>query len=262
VSPTFPARLERFAAVDSTQTVVRRWLDAGAPEVAVAVADVQTGGRGRLDRSWTAPTGAALLVSVGFRPTGLVGRHAWRLGAIVSLAMLDAAEEVAGLREGRLHLKWPNDVVALGDLGELRKVAGVLGESIVGVDGAVESAVVGIGVNADWAETDFPVELAPSMTSLREVSGGRPIDREALLDAFLARIEPRYEALRAGRFDAGAWSTRQVTTGRQVEVLVGPAVVLGLASGVDPESGALRLDIDGREVAVDSGDVTSCRVSG
>ena len=60
------------------------------------------------------------------------------------------------------------------------------------------------------------------MTSLREVSGGRPIDREALLDGFLARLETRLEALRGGRFDVAGWAERQVTTGRIVR-LEGPA---------------------------------------
>lgn len=260
MSPSFPARLERFTSVDSTQTVVRRWLETGTPEVAVAVADVQAAGRGRLDRTWTAPPGTALLCSCGFRPDGLEGRHAWRLGAIVSLAMLDAAEDVAGLREGRLRLKWPNDLVAVGDDGQPRKVAGVLGETVLGSGGMVESAVVGIGVNADWAAADFPPELAGTMSSLREVAGGRPIDRDQLLDAFLARLEPRYEALRGGRFDAGAWSTRQVTTGRDVEVATGAAILVGRATGVDPESGSLELLADGREVAIGSGDVTRCRL--
>jgi BirA family biotin operon repressor/biotin-[acetyl-CoA-carboxylase] ligase len=272
----FPGRLERFASVDSTQTVVRDWLAAGTPEVAVAVADVQTAGRGRLDRAWTAPAGAALLCSIGFRPRALEARYAWRLGAVVSLAMLDAAEDVAGLREGRLRLKWPNDIVApgsnvatvgagggaSGDKGELRKVAGLLGETVLSAESTVESAVIGVGVNVDWPATDFPPELAGSMSSLREVSGGRPIDRDVLLDAFLARLEPRYEALGAGRFDAGAWSTRQITTGREVEVATGTSRLVGRAVGVDPESGALLLTVDGRQLTIGAGDVTRCRVVG
>jgi BirA family biotin operon repressor/biotin-[acetyl-CoA-carboxylase] ligase len=260
VSSSFPARLERFDAVDSTQTIVRDWLAAGTPEVAVAVADVQTAGRGRLDRTWNAPAGAALLCSIGFRPVDLDSRHAWRLGAIVSLAMLDAAEDAAALREGRIGLKWPNDLVAAGDDGEPRKVAGLLGESVLRADGTVESAVVGIGVNADWAAADFPPELASSMNSLRELSGGRRIDREVLLDGFLARLEPGYEALGAGRFDAAAWSRRQITTGREVEVATEASRIVGLAIGVDLESGALSLVVDGRQLAIGTGDVRRCRV--
>lgn len=260
-SSAFPARLERFATVESTQAVVRAWLDAGAPEVAVAVSDEQTAGRARLDRTWTAPPGAALLCSIGFRPAALTARHAWRLGAVVSLAMLDAAEDVAGLSEGRLQLKWPNDLIAAGDDGELRKVAGVLGESIVGAGGLVDSAVVGIGINADWSASDFPPDLSTSMTSLLELSARRSIDRDALLDGFLARLWPRYQAMLGGRFDVDGWSARQVTTGRVVEVVDGSSVLVGRARGVDPESGALWLLVDGRDVAVDAGDVTRCRIA-
>jgi BirA family biotin operon repressor/biotin-[acetyl-CoA-carboxylase] ligase len=257
----FVAHLERFPEVDSTQRVVRGWLDEGVVEVAVAVADAQTAGRGRQGRSWTAPPGAALLVSAGFRPVDLPLRHAWRLGAVVALAMLDAAEDAAGLRDGTLWLKWPNDLVADGPDGRLLKVAGVLGETAL-ADDRVESAVVGIGVNADWRQRDFPPELAPSMTSLLELSGGRPIDRDALLDGWLARLEPRYEALRAGRFDAGGWSTRQRTTGHRVEVETGGDLVAGIAQGVDPESGSLLVEdrLRGTPRSIGSGEVVRCRI--
>ena len=165
-------------------------------------------------------------------------------------------------RHRQARIDGGSDPDVSGDDAGLRKVAGVLGESVLGADGMVESAVVGIGVNADWAAADFPPDLAGSMTSLREASGGRPIDRDVLLDAFLARLEPRYEALRAGRFDAGAWSTRQVTTGREVEVATGASRLVGRVIGVDPESGALWLVVDGRQLAIGSGDVTRCRVVG
>ncbi len=256
----FIARLERFASVGSTQPIVRGWLDAGTPEVCVAVADEQTQGRGRLGRIWNAPAGAALLVSAGFRPMDLPAPHAWRLGATMALAMLDAAEDVAGLRDATLGLKWPNDIVADGPDGLLRKVAGVLGEAVLDGD-QVDTAVVGIGINADWAAADFPPELATSMASLRELSGGRPIERDTLLDAWLDRLEPRYEALRQGRFDSGAWSTRQRTTGEMVEVDMPDGRVQGRALGVDPEGGSLLIEgRDGATVAIDAGDVTRCRV--
>ena len=78
-----------------------------------------------------------------------------------------------------------------------------------------------------------------------DFGGGRdPVDRDALLEGFLARLEPRYEALRSGRFDAGAWSSRQVTTGLAVEVETGSENVRGVARGVDPESGSLRMEIE------------------
>ncbi len=244
MSGPFIARLERFGSVASTQPIVRAWLEGGEPEVCLAIADEQTQGRGRLGRTWDAPPGVALLVSAGFRPLDLPARHAWRLGATVALAMLDAAEDVAGLRDATLGLKWPNDIVADGPDGLLRKVAGVLGEAVLD-DDRIERAVIGIGVNADWAAADFPAELATSMSSLGELSGGRPIDRDVLLDAWLDRLEPRYESLRAGRFDSGAWSSRQRTTGELVEVDTHDGRVNGRAMGVDPETGSLLLAATG-----------------
>jgi BirA family biotin operon repressor/biotin-[acetyl-CoA-carboxylase] ligase len=256
-TPAFLSRLERFDGVDSTQRIVREWLEAGRAEVAVAVADEQTAGRGRLDRSWQAPPGMGLLLSVGFRPSRFAARHVWRLAAVVSLAMVDAAEAAAGLPDNTLRLKWPNDVVA-ERAGDLAKVAGVLGES-VGATDLIDWAVVGIGINVDWARAEFPAELASTMTSLRELAAGRPVDREHLLEEFLARLEPRYEALRTGTFDAAGWSARQITTGQLVEVDVGGSRVAGRAAGVDPASGALLLD-DG--TLVDSGEVVRCRLTG
>lgn len=255
----FPERMERFASVDSTQRIVREWLDAGTRGVCVAVADEQTAGRGRQGRAWTAPRGAALLVSAGFTLRALRLRHAWRLAALVALAMIDAAEEVAGLPAGALWLKWPNDIVSLGPEGRLLKLAGVLGETVADGD-AVASAVIGIGVNADWAAADFPPDLAPTMTSLRELSGGRAIDREALLQAWLAGLASGTRVLESGVFDAEAWSPRQVTTGRRVEVDLGGSRIEGLATGVDAETGALLLVSDGQRLVIDSGEVVRCRV--
>ena len=98
-SPPFISRQERFASVGSTNDVVRGWLAEATPEVCLAVADEQTAGRGRAGRTWSAPPGRALLLSLGFRPDWLAPEHAWRLAALVSLAMADAAEEAAGLKD-------------------------------------------------------------------------------------------------------------------------------------------------------------------
>ncbi len=275
-APPFLSRLERFARVGSTNDVVRDWLAAGVEEVAVAVADEQATGRGRESRTWTAPSGAALLVSLGFRPAWLAPERTWRLAAIVALAMADAAEDEASLTPGTIRLKWPNDLVVEAAGGgaaalpgaslELMKLAGILGETWgLGTDDP--RAVVGIGVNADWPAAAFPTELAASMTSLREVSGGRPIDREALLDTFLAHLEAGLETLRYDQFDFAGWAERQVTTGHLVR-LEGPAGVNELvrALGVDGSSGALLVEeIDGvssaRERAVLAGEITHLRLS-
>jgi BirA family biotin operon repressor/biotin-[acetyl-CoA-carboxylase] ligase len=235
------ARQERFAVVGSTNDVVRGWLADGNPEVCLAVADEQTAGRGREGRSWVAPPGCALLLSLGFRPNWLAPDRVWRLAATVSLAMADAAEAVAALPDGTIRLKWPNDLVIEGP-GGIGKVAGVLGETD-GLGGPDPRAVIGLGVNTDWPASTFPPDLRGTMTSLREAAGDRPIDDDALLDAFVHRLEDGIEALRDGRFDAQRWSDRQVTTGRAVE-LIAPdgAVETVQAHDVDAGTGALVVE--------------------
>ena len=257
----FLSRVERFARVGSTNDIVRGWLASGTPEICLAAADEQTAGRGRHDRVWQAPAGAALLASIGFRPDWLAPDRAWRLAATVSLAMCDAAEDAAGLPAGSIWLKWPNDLVIevrgphalltgavdaadaaarLGGPLDLRKLAGVLGES-EGLGTPDVRVVVGIGINAGWDPADFPEDLASTMTSLRAASGGRPIDRAALLDGFVERLEGRIEALRAGYFDVATWTGRQATTERLVvlEGYEGYADVPLVAVGVDATTGAL-----------------------
>jgi BirA family biotin operon repressor/biotin-[acetyl-CoA-carboxylase] ligase len=215
------------------------WLRAGTPEVCVAVADEQIAGRGRDGRTWMSPPGAALLLSAGFRPSWLAADAAWRIAAVVSVAMAEACERTVGLVAGTVRLKWPNDLIAELPGRGICKLAGVLGES-EGIGGDDPRVVVGIGVNAGWPRRSFPEALADSMTSLAELGGRDEVDREALAAAFLDGLEPLVEELRRGGFAAGAWLARQLTNGRLVrlERPDGTAETLR-AVGVDPGTGAL-----------------------
>ncbi|MFM8237190.1 MAG: biotin--[acetyl-CoA-carboxylase] ligase [Actinomycetota bacterium] len=183
-----------FATVDSTNRYLLERAAAGAAEGLVAVADEQTAGRGRLGRSWTAPPGAALLVSVLLRPAvPAERRHLVTLAA--ACALLDALDALA-LDPGAVGVKWPNDVV-VGD----RKLAGVLAEA--DARGAV---VVGIGVNVrgDW----FPPDLADTATAVA-------VDRTELLVAWLRAYDRRLDGL-AEVVDAAR--VRSATLGRRVRV--------------------------------------------
>lgn len=259
------SRRERFRSVPSTNDIVRTWLTEGTPEVCLAVADEQTAGRGRFGRAWVAPSGAALLLSLGFRPSYLAPDRAWRLSAVVALAMIDAAEDLAGLPGGMLKLKWPNDIVVEAPDGGLHKVAGLLGES-EGVGTADPLAVIGIGTNVDWPRDQFPAELVDSMTSLRETSRGRPVSAESLLETFLSHLEPRVLGLRDGHFDVAGWHDRQITTGRVVRIDTPDASSQVVrAVGVDGATGALLVaDVeeagDGAERELLVGEVVHVRL--
>ncbi len=260
IEQPFLSRQERFPLVESTNDVVRAWLAEGTPEVCLAVADEQSAGRGRDGRTWQAPGGAALLLSLGFRPAWLAPERTWRLAAAASLAMAEAAEDVTELKTGTIRLKWPNDLIVERDARVL-KLAGVLGETDgLGTDDP--RVVIGIGINADWAAADFPPGLADSMTSLRE-TGGRSIDRTRLLTAFTGRLEAQVEALRNDRFDAAVWAARQLTNDRPVRLERrdgGHEIVI--ARGVDGDTGALVAeDSDGRRRHVLSGEIGHLRLA-
>lgn len=203
-------RVARLAETTSTNTVVAEEARLGAEEGLVVVADYQSAGRGRFDRRWEAPPGTALLFSVLLRP-GLLGARALAPErghlalAAVSLAVAEAAQEVAGVR---LVLKWPNDL--LGPDG--RKVAGVLAEVVQGpaaAGGATKdghAVVVGVGLNVSWA---------PEGASSLEALAGRPVDRDALLSATLAALARLY-----GHWEDVAHRYRALlaTIGREVVV--------------------------------------------
>lgn len=178
VEPLLRGRFGRPYAYLERCESTQRELGADAPEGAVAVAEEQTAGRGRLGRRWLAPARTSILVSVNLRPT-VPSERLPELSLVAGRAAADAIAEVAGIDP---ELKFPNDVLIGG-----RKVAGVLAEAR---DGRV---VLGIGVNVNVARAELPGDVDTPATSLL-VESGRRVDRAHLLAALLERLEGRYDA--------------------------------------------------------------------
>jgi BirA family biotin operon repressor/biotin-[acetyl-CoA-carboxylase] ligase len=214
---------------ESTQTL----LDPSMAEGTVAVADVQTAGRGRLGRTWEAPPRSAVLVSVLLRPSA--DRPLPQLALVAGVAVADALEELTGLS---VQIKWPNDVML-----RRTKVAGILAE-------ARESAVVvGIGVNVNQTREQLPNRGG----SLRTATG-LEWDRDAVLDAVLGTLGTRYEQWRVGGLDAvyDGLGSRDFLRGRSVTV----DDTSGTAELIDRD-GRLRIAVGhGKSVTVESGEVT------
>lgn len=243
-----PSRFEihRFATIDSTNTWVMEQARAGAAEGLVAVAAEQTAGRGRLGRSWIAPPGSSLLMSVLLRPTSLPADKLHLATAAVAMAGADA---VALIAEITPSLKWPNDLL----IGE-RKLAGVLTE----VDGpgpdAAWAVVVGIGINCTWP-TDLPPEISDRAIAANHVTG-RPVHTEDVLDALLENLDARLEE----GWDAVArdYRVRCSTVGREVRVEVADGDFTGMAAEVE-DDGALLVITDAGPRRVVAGDVVHLR---
>jgi BirA family biotin operon repressor/biotin-[acetyl-CoA-carboxylase] ligase len=155
----------------------QRLVDPEAPEGTTVATDLQTQGRGRLGRTWEAPTGTALLFSVLLRPQPPMA--IWpELSLVAGKAVAAALREQSGVAAELGH---PNDVLV-----ETRKLAGVLPEATVG------RVVLGIGVNVNQTAEDLPTETAKPPTSLR-VETGREWPRAPLFAAILLELEQRYD---------------------------------------------------------------------
>ena len=236
--------IHRFATIDSTNTWVMDQARAGAAEGLVAVADEQTAGRGRLGRSWIAPPGASLLMSMLLRPSDLPMDRLHLATAAVAMAGADA---VALIAEITPSLKWPNDLLV-----DDRKLAGVLTE----VDGQDSSlaVVVGIGINCTWPD-ELPDEIADIAIAANHAAG-RPVHREDVLEALLERLEERLDA----GWDAVAreYKSRCTTVGREVRVELADGAFAGTATGID-DDGALVVIADDGPRRVVAGDVVHIR---
>jgi BirA family biotin operon repressor/biotin-[acetyl-CoA-carboxylase] ligase len=180
VVPLLRGRFGRDAYVHAERCAsTQRLLAADAPEGAVAVADEQTQGRGRMGRMWVAPPRTALLLSVVLRPDVA----AERLPTLTVVAA-EAVREVVATLGLDATVKAPNDVLVAG-----RKVAGVLAEAS---DGRV---VLGIGLNVAQTQDELPERPVFPATSLRLELGTAP-SRRTLLVALLAELEDRYDRWR------------------------------------------------------------------
>ena len=219
--------LEVVPRIGSTNAALVTAAAADAPEGAVLVAEHQDAGRGRLDRTWTSPPGAGLTVSLLVRPDVPAARRSW-LPLLTGVALAEAVAAAAGVRAS---LKWPNDLLAPGGA----KLAGILAEA------SGRAVVVGVGLNVSTRAEELP----GTGTSL-QLQRGAPVDRGAVLLAFLQEFEQRYLRWTAVLGDpvssglAGdylAWSST-----------VGTAVQVTLPDGQTLDGVAEAVDWDGRLV--------------
>ncbi len=218
----------------------------------VLVADYQSAGRGRLGRTWTAPPGTSIAMSVLVRPDGVdPARWTW-LPLLTGLAVADGLSGAAGLEA---RLKWPNDVL-VGD----RKVCGILAERVETRVGP--ACVVGMGINTHLERADLPVPTATSV-AIECVRVGRSVpSRTSVIATVLAAFELLFRRWLAAPDDpwlATTYRGRSATLGRAVRVLTGPdASVEGTATDVDADGRLVVRTPDGSRI-FGAGDVVHVR---
>ena len=240
-------RLVALDSIDSTNDEARRRIAAtpgDALEGMLVWAAEQTAGRGRRGRSWSSPRGN-LYMSLVLRP-GCRPAVAAQLGFVAAVAL---AETLAGLLpgEGRVRLKWPNDVLVDG-----AKVSGILLEAVTHQTGLAGTLILGIGVNLQSRpETGlYPtISLAEAGADVREPA--------ELLERLAGHLLAWYETWRREGFAPlrAAWLARAVGIGQAVEVRLDRETLTGRFESLD-ESGALALALpEGGRRLVAAGDV-------
>ncbi|GAA3731117.1 biotin--[acetyl-CoA-carboxylase] ligase [Streptomyces tremellae] len=240
---------------DLAARVAGRAGDAPA-EGAVLVAEEQTAGRGRLDRTWSAPARSGLFFSVLLRPGDDVPAARWGwLPLLTGVAVATGLARAAGVDTS---LKWPNDLLVSVD-GEERKAGGILAERA-----GEDAVVVGIGLNVSLRAAELPVPTAGSLA----LAGAVSLDRETLLRAVLRSIEQWYGDWRAAGGDPAASRLQEAyaagcaTLGRRVRAeLPGARTLTGEAVAIDGDGRIVLATETGLREPVAAGDIVHLRTA-
>jgi BirA family biotin operon repressor/biotin-[acetyl-CoA-carboxylase] ligase len=253
--------LDVVETTGSTNSYLAGRAAAGLAEGAVLVAEEQTAGRGRLDRTWSAPARSGLFFSVFLTPGDVpVQRWGW-LPLLTGVATATGLARAAGVD---MALKWPNDLLVTVPKGsdtlrpgetplrEERKAGGILAER------AGSGVVVGIGLNVTLRTDELPVPTAASLA----LAGAVSTDRETLLRGVLRSLEHWYVQWRAADGDAAASGLQEAyaagcaTLGRTVRAqLPGGRTLTGEAVAVDGDGRLILSTDDGLREPVSAGDI-------
>jgi len=275
-------RFLHLTAVTSTNDVAAAFGGAGERGGLVVVAETQTRGRGREGRTWHSAPGGGLLISILARPA-VAPAQAYFLTVAAALAGARAARAAAGVA---LRVKWPNDLVhaapdsdaapfsgaGAGGAGagehhaaaaaprpshRWLKVGGILAEA-KSTGGALDFAVIGIGMNVDLGGGEFPPEIRGRAASLRALAGGRAVSREALLGALLVEFGALVDELERGGAARLLAEFRELSNlvGERLTVRLGGRALTGTVRDFDPTGAMLVERDDGQLERVLAGEAT------
>jgi len=239
-------RVHYFSTIGSTNDEARRLARQGAPCGTVLIAETQTGGHGRRGRSFHSPASSGIYLSVILRPN-CAATELMHLTCAAAVAVCDAVERSAGFRPG---IKWTNDIVH----GK-RKLGGILTELGFHLQGSVDYAIIGIGLNCSQRLTDFPQEIQEFAGSL-EMFSKDPIDRSAVASGIILSLSQLEQTLLTAKDHIlRQYRADCITLGKDVLLLRGDEVRYGRALDIDSEGG-LIVQFDTGTETVNSGEIS------
>lgn len=237
-----------FDTTDSTNTQAKALARQGAPHGTLVLAGSQTGGRGRMGRSFSSPENMGVYLSVILRP-GCPPAELMHLTCAAGVAMCDAIKEAAGVTPG---IKWINDLVY-----EKRKLGGILTELAVDpATGLTDYAIVGIGINCLQKAADFPEEIrdmAASLSMFITQNVSCAALARAMID-FLFRMDQQLLSQKSAIMER--YRQLCVTPGQPVCVHQNDTLRYGVATDLDEDGGLVVDFADGTRKTVNSGEVS------
>ncbi len=242
-------------SVDSTNLEIKRRAMDGTAEGLVVISEEQTGGRGRQGRTFQSPKGKGLYLSALLRPP-LAPNQILSITAWTAVAVCNAIEEACGVRPG---IKWTNDIILEG-----KKICGILTEmEVEGESGALNSVVVGIGVNVNEVAKDFAPEVRSVAASLSMVLG-KQVRRSDVASCLIRALDRMYADFLTGQkeFYLARYRADCVTLGREVQFLLPDGEVQAFAQDIDDEFSLVVEYGDGSVGTIFSGEVSVRGING
>ena len=240
----FGKKIHYTEKVDSTNNVAKKLAEEGAEEGTIVLAEEQSGGRGRLERSFLSPFAQGVWFSLILRPTFLP-MEVSKMTLLAAVALTKALHKMGLVECG---IKWPNDILVKN-----RKVVGILTELNASME-RINYLVMGIGINTSLTKKELPKDLRKTVTSF--TIENVPVHRQALLQEVLLQLERYYEIAETEGFKPilAEWKVLSMMMGKEVEVSEPGRSFTGKAVDLD-DSGNLIVETEAGRETVLAGDV-------
>lgn len=222
-------QIKHFDIIDSTNSAARKSAEEGCPEGTVVTAESQTSGRGRLGRQWSSPGKLGIWMSVVLKPL-ITPEEVRVITLAASVAVVAGIKNTTGIKTG---IKWPNDIIL-----DNRKVCGILTEMNSEIE-RVNFLILGIGLNVNQEQGDFPPELHNKAISLKMHAQRRGMaeagfKRSMIAAGILSELEINYKKVKAGDTDdiIAGWKLHSVTLGKKVGLIAKNIEYRGVATDI------------------------------
>lgn len=233
-------KLFQFDVIDSTQNYAKEICNEAANGT-VVMADCQTQGRGRLNRSWSSDPGLGIWMSIILKPNLRTADYP-KITLVVAVALQEGLASFGV----NAKIKWPNDILVEG-----KKVSGILTEMSGG-----DTVIVGCGINVNHSLEDLPIELREKASSLK-VCLGHELDREDIYSKFFDLFEKYMCQFESEGFEPLRlkWLENTDSVGKDVDVVMATSTLRGRIFGIDHDGVLLVEDENVDLHRVISGDV-------